>query len=135
MPCDRSRYPDDWPPIRVRILARARNCCERCGVANGSEILYATNGRRCYVGGDQEWRDRRGNLCPRPHADEQRPSRKIVLTIAHLDHDTANNPDDNLSALCQRCHLAHDAGQHAANASATRRRRKGDAGQLTLEGV
>jgi 5-methylcytosine-specific restriction endonuclease McrA len=33
----------------------------------------------------------------------------IVLTIAHLDHDTGNNEYENLRALCQRCHNQHDA--------------------------
>ena len=30
-------------------------------------------------------------------------------------------PDDNLKALCQRCHLRYDAKHHAKNAAATRR--------------
>ena len=35
---------------------------------------------------------------------------KVILTIAHLDHDPKNwNIKDNrLKALCQRCHLAYD---------------------------
>lgn len=37
----------------------------------------------------------------------------VVLTVAHLDHDTTHNDEDNLAALCQRCHLGHDAGLHA----------------------
>lgn len=28
--------------------------------------------------------------------------RRILLTIAHLDHDPRNCSDDNLAALCQR---------------------------------
>lgn len=36
----------------------------------------------------------------------------VVLTIAHLDHDRTNNECENLAALCQRCHLALDRGQH-----------------------
>lgn len=36
---------------------------------------------------------------------------KVVLTIAHLDHDENNwdVPYDRLRALCQRCHLRYDA--------------------------
>ena len=36
---------------------------------------------------------------------------KVVLTIAHLDHDETNpNPNlDRLKALCQLCHLQYDA--------------------------
>lgn len=33
---------------------------------------------------------------------------KIVLTIAHLDHDPTNNNRKNLKALCQRCHNRYD---------------------------
>ena len=33
----------------------------------------------------------------------------IVLTIAHLDHTPENCSDDNLKALCQRCHNRYDA--------------------------
>jgi 5-methylcytosine-specific restriction endonuclease McrA len=50
----------------------------------------------------------------------QRPIR-IVLTIAHLDHDTTNNEMSNLAALCQRCHLRYDARLHAESAMRTRR--------------
>lgn len=42
-------------------------------------------------------------------------SYKIVLTIAHIDHDKSNNRFDNLAALCQACHLNHDRQQHIRN--------------------
>ena len=36
---------------------------------------------------------------------------RVVLTIAHLDHDEENHDvsDDRLAALCQQCHLNYDA--------------------------
>lgn len=40
---------------------------------------------------------------------------KVVLTVAHVDHDKHNNRFSNLAALCQRCHLHHDKEQHADN--------------------
>lgn len=40
---------------------------------------------------------------------------KVVLTVAHVDHDKTNNRFVNLKALCQRCHLGHDLKQHIAN--------------------
>ena len=49
---------------------------------------------------------------------------KIVLTVAHLDHDPANNDDSNLLAMCQLCHLRYDKALHAQNASTTRREKK-----------
>ena len=44
---------------------------------------------------------------------------KVVLTIAHLDHDVTNNAPGNLRAWCQRCHLTYDAPHHVE----TRRRK------------
>jgi len=36
---------------------------------------------------------------------------KVVLTVAHLDHDETNHQvtDDRLKAMCQLCHLRYDA--------------------------
>lgn len=39
---------------------------------------------------------------------------RIVLTVAHLDHQPENVGDDNLAALCQRCHNRYDAKMRAA---------------------
>lgn len=42
---------------------------------------------------------------------------KIILTIAHLDHDKLNHDVklDRLKALCQRCHLKYDMSHHVDN--------------------
>jgi len=50
---------------------------------------------------------------------------RVALTVAHLDHTPEHNAPGNLRAMCQRCHLAYDRGQHAR----TRRARKA-AGEL-----
>ena len=34
MPCDYSKYPEDWKEIRQTILERAENKCELCGAEN-----------------------------------------------------------------------------------------------------
>jgi hypothetical protein len=36
----------------------------------------------------------------------------VVLVYAHLDHDPGNSAPSNLKALCQRCHMIHDAAEH-----------------------
>lgn len=36
----------------------------------------------------------------------------VVLTVAHLDHQPENNAEDNLAALCQKCHLDYDRQYH-----------------------
>ena len=38
---------------------------------------------------------------------------RVVLTVAHLDHDPTNSIDENLRALCQKCHNAYDASHRA----------------------
>jgi len=58
-------------------------------------------------------------------------SGKVVLTVAHLDHDPTNNEPDNLRAMCQRCHLRLDREQHIHNAAVTRAQKRA-AGTLPL---
>lgn len=116
-PESRALYPADWPAISQRIRARARQRCERCGVRNHA----------------WGWRDAAGvfhEVAPGPlrEAGYKRPPFtvacapdghlirviRIVLTVAHLDHDPTNCADENLQALCQRCHLAYDAERRRA---------------------
>lgn len=56
-----------------------------------------------------------------------------MLTVAHLgDPSPENCADDNLKAMCQRCHLRYDHDLHQRNAAATRRARKQN-GELFTE--
>lgn len=127
MPFKRERYPDNWEQISKRIREeRAGNKCEWCGVKNG-----ATGARDKWDNWNSEYYI---NLMS-THEQIRRFGKKvkpirIVLTVAHIDHDTTNNDDSNLAALCQRCHLRHDAKHHARNAAETRRNKRIEAGQL-----
>jgi hypothetical protein len=96
MPMDKRKYPADWPAISARIRARAGNRCEwpDCGLVNGATI-----------------QGKRG-----PY--------RVVLTVAHLDHNPQNCDPANLRAWCQPHHLRYDAPQHGKHAAATRRRRR-----------
>ena len=47
-----------------------------------------------------------------PHPDT---GSKVVLTVAHLDHNKSNNSFFNLKALCQKCHLGYDLKHHLMN--------------------
>ena len=122
MPINYANYPANWEAIRQSILDRDDHRCKFCCVAN-----YAYG-----------WRDRAGIF---HHWPAEKPESgwiaadrllRIVLTIAHLDHDITNNTPDNLAALCQRCHLQHDQAHHTANAAATRRNKHLAAGQHEL---
>lgn len=42
---------------------------------------------------------------------------RIVLTVAHLNHVSGDNRDENLAALCQWCHLHYDAEHHKESRS------------------
>lgn len=61
--------------------------------------------------------DRANNCCEHCRVENYsiRDGKKIVLTIAHLDHDEENwnISHDRLAALCQRCHLRYDAKEKA----------------------
>ncbi len=121
-PENRDRYPADWQQIRMRILARAGNRCEGCGVRNG-----ALGGRTTHDGSFLEALPTGDNglrlTWPRPgdygwcgpnwHCRKLRIIR-IVLTIAHLDHTPENCAADNLRAWCQRCHNRYDAKMRLA---------------------
>jgi hypothetical protein len=122
MPFHRERYPDDWKAISKRIREeRAGNKCEWCGIENGTQFANTTlDGNRVpFIDIAQMSRLDKVFL----FGNEAPALSKIVLTVAHIDHDTTNNDDGNLAALCQRCHLRHDAKHHAKNAAVTRRRK------------
>lgn len=83
MPINYEKYPPNWKTeIRPRILTRDGYRCKFCGIAHNS-IAVGEKSRRMY---------------------------RVVLTIAHLDHDPENweVSDERLVALCQRCHLKYD---------------------------
>ena len=46
---------------------------------------------------------------------------KVILTVAHLDHTPENCSDENLKALCQRCHNGYDAKERARGIRVRRR--------------
>ena len=128
MPIDYKKYPPNWKTeIRPRILKRAKNCCEQCGVENKKLILRGNiKGLDVYQDLDGYIYDAKTskkigeNYLGKVDEGGDNEVIKIVLTIAHLDHDETNwdVTDDRLKALCQKCHLAYDAPEKA------KRRRK-----------
>lgn len=88
-PENKARYPKDWKTISERIrFDRAKNQCER--IIDGTRCA-AMNGQAHPITGS-----------------------KVVLTVAHLDHTPEHCDDDNLMAMCQRCHLRYDQHHHRA---------------------
>lgn len=128
-PENKGRYPANWKDVRRRILARAGNCCERCRVPNKERITRGTgDDADTYMDSDANvYCANTGEHFGQTHMSNFECNGKwinIVLTIAHLDHQPENCADDNLKALCQRCHLLHDQQHHRANAAITRHQRK-----------
>lgn len=131
MPIDYSKYPQNWKSeIRPAALARAGNKCQMCFVPNYKIIL------RGRLGGQEVYQDDDGaifdagtsELIGHDYIGEIEGAKdfiRVVLTIAHLDHNIENNTDENLMALCQKCHLTHDKALHRANARKTLEKKRG----------
>jgi hypothetical protein len=85
----------EWKDFRASLLTRADNRCE--GTPQHPDCR-AVNGE--------------------PHPET---GGKVVLTIAHMDHDESHADPDRCRALCQRCHNKWDAPHRKVNARATRK--------------
>lgn len=106
MPIDYNRYPKNWKSeIRPRILERANNKCEQCGLDN-YQIVY-----RGKKDGKLNWYKSYEDALSECGILAFKEPVKVVLTIAHLDHDETNEnvKDERLMAMCQLCHLRYDA--------------------------
>lgn len=151
---DKSRYPSNWPEISRRIrFERAGAKCEWCGAPHGKEIVRSSEDPAQYIVFDED------NYCyTTPKGEPIRMSEipdeydvtrgvKVILTVHHIGvdkpdgtpgdpHDKQDCRDENLAALCQRCHLRADIKIHAEHARATRLRKKREqaakVGQLEL---
>jgi len=110
---DYKKYPKDWKTkIRPDILKRAENKCEFCGIANYSRGYREPDGTFKLESDiyEDDWDSTYSSY----------KLIKIVLTIAHLDHNINNNDYNNLKALCQRCHLNYDKVHHKESRRKTR---------------
>lgn len=118
MPMQRDRYPADWPAISHYI--RFERAGGRCEGSPAYPDCRAEHGQPHPVTGS-----------------------KVVLTTAHIGapladgspgdkHDKLDCREENLRSWCQRCHLYYDIDEHMANAAATRRRKRREAGQMEL---
>lgn len=141
MPIDYSKYSADWHELSKYIrFERAGNRCEECGVPNNTMIVRSSTDGERYMLYDSEadhWlvNGEPVRLSEIP-AEYQGVAVKVILTVAHLDHDVTNNDHDNLKSMCQRCHNRYDAPMRKVHAKATRADKKTqareDAGQGRL---
>ncbi len=120
MPCNYKLYPTNWfTDIRPQILERAGHKCEKCGLPNYAEGWRGTDGAFYSItqiinalekNGYDYFEHELKHLIDKEGLTKKNPT-VIVLTIAHLDYNVANNDYSNLMALCQRCHNIHDIPQ------------------------
>ena len=113
-PENRWLYPIDWPQLSQAIrFDRAGARCERCARPHRRFVAHLGDGR--WWDGDAAcWRSARGRrvaVCDRFELGSVWTT-YVVLACAHLDHDPSHNMPANLAALCQRCHMLHDAAEH-----------------------
>ena len=96
-PENKNRYPKNWPEISRRI------CFERAGGQCEQWLTY------------QSYDGPVTHRCEARHGESHPVTgSKVILTVAHLDHNPENCDDDNLKAMCQRCHLRYDQHHHKA---------------------
>lgn len=120
-------YPVDWAELSQLIrFRRAKGRWQRSQRPHGREVIHLGEG----TWWDEDatvWRDGRGKrvrtLQLQPNLSHTQlmfagmaPSSprvtRVVLASAHLNHDPGDNRPRNLAALCQRCHMIHDAPEH-----------------------
>jgi hypothetical protein len=125
---------------RMRILARAGHCCERCGKPNSRRLskskghwervetvsgklfgkpvmFWRHSGRQSGIRGKYSpWRSNDGTITTHYFVKSlgwKVRLIRVVIAVVHLNHTPGDDRDDNMGALCQWCHLVNDRGHHA----------------------
>lgn len=121
------RYPKEWKAIRAGVLLRAANRCEQCLAPNGEVIARHADGQTYMLERGEVFDAETGAHVGLARGSEYWVARfvRVVLTVAHLDHDERNNDATNLRALCQMHHLRHDAADNARRRRTSRAERDG----------
>ncbi len=120
----KSKYPWNWNQISANIIfGRAQNRCENCKLTNGSIIERMKNDKYRYISKlevDEMYYDAKKESCSILKILKRRGYVKIILTCAHLNHDERDCSNENLKALCQRCHLNKDRSNNKLRAQINR---------------
>lgn len=105
-------YPIDWLQVSLRIrFTRAKGYRDHCHRPHGRDITHLGNGL-WWDDDAGHWRNGRGKRISIGALTPHTYTTRVVLACAHLNHDPTDNRDRNLAALCQRCHMIHDAVEH-----------------------
>lgn len=96
---NRANYPVDWfDTIRPRILKRDNYRCSKCRILN-RQLVVKENNTITLLEDDFmiDWAKR-----------SNKQIIKVYLIVAHLNHVTSDNRDENLLTLCPTCHFKND---------------------------
>ncbi|GAB3550651.1 hypothetical protein [Spirosoma fluminis] len=97
MSIDRKNYPPNWEERSRRFRAEvAHDQCQRCGVTHGT--VYPKG----------------------PDLKSEYPATRIVIVMintAHRYRDVSRSDDEDLIALCPRCHAYYDLDDSLAKRS------------------
>ena len=121
MPIDYKIYPKNWKTeIVPAVIKRAESRCECCNLKNYQIVFSIKLSVK-----DEQGKYKTRSIWFSNEQDAIRESKcediseknlfvknvKVVLTVAHLDHDETNHSVklDRLRAWCQICHLRYDA--------------------------
>jgi hypothetical protein len=115
----------EYKAARKRLIKRSGNLCERCRKPNGKLVWVRSTKQegQCWSLhlSKQKWTycllGVFGDVLQLRAIKDLKRSRqlrriRVVLCAAHLDHNPANNDDENIWFLCQWCHLHHDRPHH-----------------------
>lgn len=111
-PENRARYPKEWKSISHNIrFERANGRCECLGEC-GDDHGIQNDAYGFHIWADHRSHDDR---CMAHHGEQHfETGSKVILTVAHLDHQPENNDGSNLKAMCQRCHNKYDGPMRRA---------------------
>lgn len=133
-PENRARYGADWPEFSARLREECP-ACEWCRKPNGARVEVLARGWWRRVRPDDEggfvpltpWVDEHGQIAPALEGVTYRGRViRVVLTVAHLNHEPEDRRRESLAVLCQRCHNRHDAAHRTATRAVTVRRRRAE---------
>ncbi len=117
----------EYKAARASLVARAGNKCEQCGKPNGERVETFTDYAMGFLGhrgrpvmfwrpAGSWWCNQWGAMADTSLAVKLQGKKirtvRVVCTFAHLDHNPANNAEENKAFLCQWCHLNYDGPHH-----------------------
>lgn len=126
----RSRYNKNWQVISYQIrVERADDKCEQCKIQNGILIKRFRDGiyRLATTTESEQVSYLQKAFKMKLHsAIKQAGLKRVVLSVAHINHIETDDRPENLFCGCQWCHLKHDRADNWM------RRKRHKATQMTL---